>query len=251
MPERIPQSTAILIPLYAVLSSDHITPATGKTIAITISVNGAAFGNPSGGATNATEIGNGWYYFSASTTDTGTLGPLIVHGAVATIDNVDIAYSVVSATSGGYTNLDATVSSRLASASYTAPSNLTAAQIATGIWQDTTSGDFTVSSSIGKSLYTAGVVPGGATGLFITSSYTTPPTAVQNADALLDRADGIEVGLTPRQALRLDSAALAGKLSGGATVTNTFRNAVADSKDRIVATVDSSGNRTAITYDVS
>jgi hypothetical protein len=53
------------------------------------------------------------------------------------------------------TNLDATVSSRLASASYTAPSNLTAAQIATGVWQDATPGDFTTASSVGKSLYNA------------------------------------------------------------------------------------------------
>jgi len=52
-------------------------------------------------------------------------------------------------------NLDATVSSRLASASYTAPSNLTAAQIATGVWQDANAGDFTTASSVGKSLYNA------------------------------------------------------------------------------------------------
>ena len=36
---------------------------------------------------------------------------------------------------------------------------------------------------------------------------------------------------------------------GGATVTNTFRNAVDDTKDRVIATVDSSGNRTAIITD--
>lgn len=47
------------------------------------------------------------------------------------------------------------------------PTNLTAAQIATGVWQDATAGDFTAASSIGKSLYTAGVVPGAAGGLFI------------------------------------------------------------------------------------
>ena len=77
------------------------------------------------------------------------------------------------------------------------------------------------------------------------------PTANQNADALLDRAAGIETGLTPRQALRLALAALAGKLSGAATATVTIRDAVADSKDRIVATVDADGNRTAITYDLT
>lgn len=79
----------------------------------------------------------------------------------------------------------------------------------------------------------------------------TIPTANQNADALLDRSDAVETGLTPRGALRLSLAALGGKVSGGGTGTETFRNAVADSKDRIVATVDANGNRTAITTDVS
>ncbi len=47
---------------------------------------------------------------------------------------------------------------------------LTAAQIATAIWQDTTSGDFTIASSIGKSLYTSGVAPGASGGLFLAGS---------------------------------------------------------------------------------
>jgi len=47
--------------LRAYLTSDHISDATGKTVAVTISKNGGAFGNPSAGATNATEIGNGWF----------------------------------------------------------------------------------------------------------------------------------------------------------------------------------------------
>jgi len=71
------------------------------------------------------------------------------------------------------------------------------------------------------------------------------------AAAQLDLANGIEVGLTERQAFRLMAAALAGKISGAATTTITIRNAVADSKDRIVATVDSDGDRTALTVDVS
>jgi hypothetical protein len=51
-----------------------------------------------------------------------------------------------------------------------------------------------------------------------------------------------------RQAMRILLAALAGKSSGGGTVTLTFRD-VADSKARITATVDTSGNRTAIVRD--
>ena len=64
----------------------------------------------------------------------------------------------------------------------TVTTQLTAAEIATGVWQDTTSGDFTAASSIGKSLFTSGAVPGAAGGLFIagtnaatvvTTSFTT------------------------------------------------------------------------------
>jgi hypothetical protein len=66
---------------------------------------------------------------------------------------------------------------------------------------------------------------------------------------LLDEED-VETGLTMRKALRLIAAATAGKVSGANGSTVTIRNAVADGKDRIVATVDASGNRTAITYDL-
>ena len=77
-------------------------------------------------------------------------------------------------------------------------------------------------------------------------------TDIANVPTLvLDLANGIETGLTPRQAQRLVVAALAGKLSGAATTTVTIRNAEADSKDRIVATVDSDGNRSAITTDLT
>lgn len=69
--------------------------------------------------------------------------------------------------------------------------------------------------------------------------------------AIFDLVDGIETGLTPRQALRLIAAACAGKASGLATTTAVYRSAVADDKDRISATVTPDGDRTAIVYDVS
>lgn len=77
------------------------------------------------------------------------------------------------------------------------------------------------------------------------------PTANDNADALLDRTNGVETGLTLRGALRLALAALAGKVSGAGTGTEVFRNAVADSKTRITSTVDGDGNRTAVSTDAS
>jgi hypothetical protein len=74
------------------------------------------------------------------------------------------------------------------------------------------------------------------------------PTAAENADAVHDEA--VDGATTFRQSLRLMNSALAGKASGLGTSTATFRD-LADSKDRIVATVDADGNRTAVTRDVS
>lgn len=74
--------------------------------------------------------------------------------------------------------------------------------------------------------------------------------AQEIADALLDRANGVETSYTLRQALRLILASAAGKLSGAATTTVTIRN-IGDSKDRIIATVDADGNRSAFTYDLT
>jgi len=82
-------------------------------------------------------------------------------------------------------------------------------------------------------------------------NYQQPVQAVApQAAGLLDLPDGVESGLTMRQALRLTAAALFGKLSGAATTTVTIRD-VNDTKDRVVATVDADGNRSAVTVDGS
>lgn len=52
----------------------------------------------------------------------------------------------------------------------------TVAAIATGVWQDATAGDFTVTGSIGKSLYINDIVPGGAGGHLISGTNTGPLT---------------------------------------------------------------------------
>lgn len=70
------------------------------------------------------------------------------------------------------------------------------------------------------------------------------------ATALLDLANGVETSVTLRQALRLFASALNGKVSGAGTTTVVFRD-INDTKDRITATVDVSGNRTAITNDAT
>ncbi len=65
--------------------------------------------------------------------------------------------------------------------------------------------------------------------------------------ALLDKTDGVETSWTLRQTLRIMLSAVAGLLSGAATTTVAIRD-VGDTKDRITATVDANGNRTAAVY---
>jgi hypothetical protein len=67
-------------------------------------------------------------------------------------------------------------------------------------------------------------------------------------DAVLDEV--IENTLTLRQAIMLIKAVCAGKSSGGGSPTILFRNDL-DTLNRVSATVDSAGNRTAVTKDVT
>ncbi len=75
-----------------VLSSDHITGATGKSPVVTISKNGGAFASPAGAIT---EKGNGWYAVAANAADTNTLGPLILHATGTACDPSDEQFIVV------------------------------------------------------------------------------------------------------------------------------------------------------------
>ncbi len=71
-----------------VLAADGHSAATGKTVAITISKAGAAFGNPAAGATNATEISSGVYKVALGTGDTDTEGDLTIRGTAALCDDL-------------------------------------------------------------------------------------------------------------------------------------------------------------------
>lgn len=141
--------------------------------------------------------------------------------------------------------IDVAVSTRLATAGYTSPPS--AATIAAAVWDYLTSAATTV-GSLGKLLVDN--VNATISSRLASASYTAAPTAAQNATELLDQAAGVETNRTVRQALRLMLAALGGKLSGAATTTVAIRD-TNDSKDRITATVDADGNRTAVTYDAS
>ena len=134
--------------------------------------------------------------------------------------------------SGGFELRNVTNAAFTATVDCISASILLAASCTTGTIVIRGLGDFTNNSTM--SVTNAGFMEGG-----------------QLFTDVLDEPNSIEVGLTMREALRLILAATAGKVSGAAGTSITIRNAVADSKDRIVATVDASGNRTAISYDVS
>ena len=75
------------------------------------------------------------------------------------------------------------------------------------------------------------------------------------ADGLLDRADGVEPAsrgteITVREALRVTVSALAGKVSDADSSPILFRD-LNDSRNVITATVDGSGNRTAVVLNTT
>lgn len=73
-------------------------------------------------------------------------------------------------------------------------------------------------------------------------------TAINPADAGLD--DIVEGSTTQRQSHRLANAANGGKTSGMETTAAAIRD-LADSKDRVTATVDRHGNRSSVTLDLA
>jgi hypothetical protein len=152
---------------------------------------------------------------SLLTSGTGT-SQLNVSGGTAAADMVEIAGQTVTAAAA--VTFPATISS------------LTAA----GVRSELAVELGRIDTTIGSRLASAG--------------YTTPPTSAAIADAVLD--DAVEGSETLRQAVRLIRAAAVGKLSGAATTEITIRDA-ADTKARITATVDSNGNRSAVTTDAT
>lgn len=78
------------------------------------------------------------------------------------------------------------------------------------------------------------------------TAYATALAAL--VDAVHDEV--VEGSTTLRQAIRLALATLGGKADGLATTTVHYRD-LADTKNRVTATVDADGNRTAVTLDLT
>ena len=138
--------------------------------------------------------------------------------------------------------------SPLQAGSYTTPPTVGA--IADAVWDEDLTGHTTDNSAgddLGQAVVQAAAIYarlGAPSGLSMSADIAGVPAA------LLDLPAGVETGLTLRQAQRLLVAAESAKLSGAATTTIVIRN-FGDSKNRITATVDADGNRTAVTYDLT
>lgn len=156
-------------------------------------------------------------------------------------------------------NLDAKVSDRLPTSSYTAPLSASATRTAVGLASanlDTqlSAIDADILTRLPTSSYTAPLSAAGtrtAVGLGSANLDTqlgALPTATENAAELLDTE--VDGSVTLAESVRLQNSALGAKCSGMATATGTFRD-LGDTKDRIVATVDADGNRSAVTRDLS
>jgi hypothetical protein len=171
---------------------------------------------------------------------------LVADGLTATLSETNAALALIA-------NL---------SADLTASGQLTDANLAIVILLEASfsaSGSFTTADlgnilNLAASLAASGVLSDAAIVTLINLSADLSPNAGQVSDTsisteLLDNQD-IETGFSLRESIRLMLAALVGKASGAETTTITFRD-INDTVDRIVATVDSNGNRTSVTKDVT
>jgi hypothetical protein len=210
MNERKQNSTGYPVQFFLTSSTDHISGATGLTPTVTLSKNGGAFAAASGAVT---EVGNGWYSLAGNATDRNTLGELLLHATATGADPTERLLAIVPwdpfdpnlalqalpaaspGSSGGLPVVDAlggvkvsvgtgTGQLNLASGNVTVATNndktgyalstTEHVQVATAIWTDATSSDFTVANSAGAKLF---ALSGGGSG--------GGPTAAQIATAIL------------------------------------------------------------------
>jgi hypothetical protein len=241
------QSTASQeVPLgYFLDNADGDTEKTGLSIAntdIKIWKTGASslVSKNSGGATH---MANGLYYAVLDATDTNTLGPLVlfVHvsgGLAVRLECCVLAGAMFDWLFGTAIPLDAAATR---SAVGLATANLDTQLSTIAGYIDT---EVAAIKAKTDTLPSSPAAAGDA--MALTSGERSTLAA-----AILDLANAIETGLTVREALRLLTAAEGGVVAGMTSTTVTIKNAVANSKTRITATVDADGNRSAVTIDLT
>ena len=225
------QSTAATIKLGPFIDdTDGKTAETGLTIAqadIRLSKNGGDFAQTNNTA-GATHDENGYYDIPLNATDTGTLGRLRV--AVSKSGALPVWQDFLVVTANVYDTLCSTDSLDV-NVTALADDVITAAK-----FDESTAFPLTSADSS-----TTRVARVGADG-------DTLETLSDEIAAKMASSEVIEGTYTLKDAIRIILAFAAGKVSGGGTASIKFRS-TGDDVDRIQATVDTYGNRTAITLN--
>lgn len=96
----LPLATAYTRTFNMYLTSDHLTPATGKTVTVNVSKAGGAFGAAAG---TVSEIANGLYKVVLTTVDTGTQGDLSFYCTATACDAAQFIDQVAPLSAGTFT----------------------------------------------------------------------------------------------------------------------------------------------------
>ena len=155
-------------------------------------------------------------------------------------------------TVGVYVGSTAAASTHTAANVYTAfgtGGNLTTCATATSVTVSDKTGFKLASDGLGLVVAWTVDVTGTVSGNAVAGSAMTLTAGERDsiATALLDLASAVDTK-TVREALRYMAATVGGKVSGAGTGTNVFKG-LDGSTDRVTATVDVDGNRTAVSYD--
>lgn len=168
----------------------------------------------------------------------GTIGGLSVQAKADVNAEADTALADVGVTSTVTGRIDAAISTRLPTSGYTAPLDAAGTRGAVGL----------ASANLDTQLDALPTNAELATALSGADDATL--AAIAQVKAKTDLIPGTIDGKTFAEIVTLVAAVLLGKASGMATTTARFRS-LDDAKDRIVATVDANGNRSAVTLDPS
>lgn len=236
---------------------------TAQALVLRAGATGVYRGSFTASAANGFEAGK-WYSVVASSTVSSVAGKCVVMGfrvapaeSVAGVPKVDpstwdgtdittgvplaptVAGRTLDVSAGGEAGLDwANIGSP------TTAQNLSATNI------DVDQVVASVSGAVGSVTGAVGsVAAGGITAASIaTGAIDADALAADAVDEIWDEV--MEGSTSARQSLRLANSANGAKTAGMSTATGTIRD-LADSKDRVTATLDGSGNRTAVTLDLA
>jgi hypothetical protein len=269
------------VELYCVDATDGITAETGEAGGQPqISTNGGSWANTSA---TLTAIGSGHYYVELTSGELGTLGRIRVRYKSANTAEAMASCQVTandpfasisappSAASIADAVWDEAISGHLSGGSTGA--SLNAAGSAGDPWATTVPGAYgagTAGKILGDNLNATVSSRASQTSLdtvddFLdtevaaikakTDNIPAAPAAVSDIPSAATVAAAVwayvvEGSYTAVQFMRLTAAVLYGKATGLGTTTVYFRD-MADTKNRVVATVDSVGNRSSQTHDVS